>query len=381
MFFTKGEGLRNILLFGSFFLWLITIKERNLSFLKDRISILFLSFIGSMILSAFFSFNTSYSILALREEALKMLLIYPMIVTVLNKTNRLKILLILATFTSLTIALIGFYSYFFYKLPMVKPNTEILHAWHNKFAFYLNIYHPFILGYLFLSKTNGLKGIIILVLMITITALFMSTSRGGYLGLITIILIWLFYLKKNGSLEFKKIFLIIFVLTCIFVLTFNFSPYVKDRIKDIQSDIFTMNNRTIAWKTAFAAALNRPIFGWGIGGDLFKEKEIYRSINSASPPIGPHNLFIRITFHQGFLGLGLFLILVFYTIKNFFKTIDYKNSIENYILISTVAAIIGNYLIHCMLEDRSLVTFAIFVGIGMAAKYLSETKTYENSLN
>lgn len=383
MFFSKGESIRNILLFGSFFLWLFTIKERDLSFLKDKTSILFFAFLGSMVISAFFSYDPSYSISSLREEALKMLVIYPVWATVLSQESRLKKLLVLSVFTSFIIALIGFYSYFVYNLPMVKPNTEILHAWHNKFAFYLNIYHPFVLGYLFSFKNRKLKPIIVLMLLFTISALFMSTSRGGYLGLLTIgfIWLWLFYFKKNKKVGLRASIFVVLVSFIIFVLAFNLSTYLKSRIQNTTKDIFTMNNRVVAWKAGIEATLHRPILGWGIGGDLFKDERVYRTINLEAPPIGPHNLFVRILFHQGFLGLGIFLLLIFHAIRSFLKEKKDIDITKNYILISTIAAIIGNYLVHCMFEDRSLITFAIIFGIGIAAKYGKKFESYENSDN
>lgn len=379
MFFSKGEGIRNILLFGSFLLWLFTLKERDLSPLRDKISIFLFAFICSMSISAIFSYDPSYSLLSLREEALKMLLIYPVAATVLNQKDRLQILQILAVFTAFIIALIGFYSYFAYNLPMVKPNTEILHAWHNKFAFYLNIYHPFIIGYLFSLKNKGLKFIVVLMLLFSISALIMSTSRGGYLALITIGLVWLwlFYSEKGKKIGLRSSILVITLSILIFLLAFNLSPYVKERMQNIQKDILTMNNRTIAWQRGIEATMNRPLFGWGIGSDLFKEEKIYKSINLTPPPIGPHNLYIRILFHQGLLGLSLFLLIILYCIKDFLKSKNNKEALKNYILISVVAVIIGNYIVHCMFENRSLLTFTFIIGIGVAAKYCKD----ENSDN
>jgi O-antigen ligase len=369
IFFSKGEGLRNILLFGSFFLWLFTIKERNLSLLKDKVSILFFLFVLSMFISSLFSYNPSYSFLSLREEALKMMMVYPVTATVLDKKEKFKILQVLSVFTSFIIASIGFYSYFTYDLPMVKPHTEILHAWHNKFAFYLNIYHPFVIGYLFSLKNKRLKLIVVSSLILTIFALFMSTSRGGYLGLLTIVFIWLLYFRKGKKMGLKSVIFVILIFFLIFSLVYNLSPFVKSRIQSIQKDIFTMNNRVIAWKTGIEAALNRPIVGWGIGGDLFKEERIYKLLGLKPPPIGPHNLYVRIFFHQGFLGLVIFLFLIFYSIRIFLKEKNNKSTIKGDILISTIAAIIGNYIIHCMFEDRSLIPLTIILGIGIAGKY------------
>ena len=61
MFVTKGEAIRNILIFSSFILWLTTLKYRkNKQILVEPVSILFWLFMITILLSVVFSIEPLY---------------------------------------------------------------------------------------------------------------------------------------------------------------------------------------------------------------------------------------------------------------------------------------------------------------------------------
>jgi len=62
LFLTKGEGIRNVLLYSNFILWLATLRQReNLHILREPAALLYWGFMISTFLSAVFSIDIRYS--------------------------------------------------------------------------------------------------------------------------------------------------------------------------------------------------------------------------------------------------------------------------------------------------------------------------------
>ena len=202
MFLSKGEAVRNILIFGNFALWLLTLKERkDLHLLIKPVSVLFWVYTGSILLSVVFSIDPTYSFFELRNEPLKPVLLFPVIATVMSDEKRLKRVAHVMFFTSIVIVLIGYYSYFFHEIDVLKPDTAIMHAWHNKFARYLNTLLPFSFILYFLWKRPALRILLFLSICLSIVALILSTSRGGYLSFFSIVVIWALFLSRKKGIN------------------------------------------------------------------------------------------------------------------------------------------------------------------------------------
>src|SRR4030067_2333399 len=104
MFLSKGESIRNILIFGNFALWLLTLKHRkNLHLLKEPIAILFWFFAGITVCSVFFSIDPFYSFLSLRNDPLKPVLLFVVIATEMSDRKRLEWAVYASSFAALFI--------------------------------------------------------------------------------------------------------------------------------------------------------------------------------------------------------------------------------------------------------------------------------------
>jgi hypothetical protein len=91
MFLSKGEGIRNIILFGNLGLWLLSIRSRkDLHLFKKPFFFFFCAFLGSSVLSTSLSIDPQYSFSKLLGEPLKALLIFPVFATVLADAQRLR---------------------------------------------------------------------------------------------------------------------------------------------------------------------------------------------------------------------------------------------------------------------------------------------------
>ena len=368
IFLSKGEGVRNILIFGSFFLWLMTKGYRKKAPLKDPVSISFFLFLSVIALSAFFSLNPGYSIWQLQGDPLKGLVLFLVISTALSSEERLKPLPVIGLAASLLIVTTGYYSYLFHDLPLLKPDTSIMHAWHNKFARYLNTYHPFIFCLFFIWKRKSLKALVAGSLVYTVIALLLSTSRGGFLAFSTMLIIWLIYLTRKEGYNLRRLILsfLIFFLIVGTVSWFS-SPYLRLRFKNTLSDIRTLNNRLPTWKTAIKAVKERPILGWGHGGRYFKDAKIYESAGLTVPRTGPENTFLKVLFHYGVGGLLIYILFLLISIYRFTRGAFGREGISSYILVACLSVLIGNYIVNAMLAVLRLKYLAVIVAIGVAA--------------
>ncbi len=373
MFLTKGEGVRNILIFGGGALWLVTLKHRGFRFFREPETILYGVFLFTILLSAIFSIDPAYSLAELKGDPIKAALLFPMFATVMSDKKRLLRLTYVCSLMAVVMVTIGYYSYIFHDIDMLKPDTPLMHAWHNKFARYLNTFHPFLFVLFFISKKRSMKVLIAGSLVYTVVALILSTSRGGYIGFFAIVLMWLLYLSKQRGYNLGKA-IAIFMIT-VFLLgaaSWKVSPFLRERIINTVSDIKSFNNRTLAWIPAMHAIKERPLMGWGYGNRIFQQNEPYESTQYKPPPIGTHNTFLRVLFHQGIIGLLPYLFLILYSIRSFYRAAGADTGIRNYVLVAISSVLVGNYILNALVADFRLKHFAVVLGIGMAAKVLDE---------
>ncbi|MCK5512802.1 MAG: O-antigen ligase family protein [Thermodesulfovibrionia bacterium] len=381
MFLTKGEGIRNIVIFGNFGLWLFTIKYRkNLYLLKEPVSLLFWLFLGIIVFSVIFSIDPFYSLLELGSAPRKAILLFPVITTVMAEEKKLKRVVYVSLFTAVGIVLIAYYSYFFHGFT-IKINTQLMYVWNNKFAGYLNTLLSFSFILYFIWKKPGLKALLTFTFVISIFALILSTSRGGYLAFFSIAVIWAIYISKTKDYNFIKIISVsMAVITLVGALSWFSIPYVKERISKTAEDVYTLNERTVAWKASIYAFRQRPLFGWGYGKQIFHKDEPFKNTPFKKRPYyrdlhpfdDPHNIFIKFLFHQGIIGFISYVFLILIAIKVFWKEAFKTTGIKSYVLVACVSVIIGFYIFHSMLTIFQLHYLAVILGLGMAAKGIDE---------
>ena len=380
MFMSKGESIRNILIFGNFGLWLFTLKYRkNLYLLKDPVSISCWIFLGVSIFSVIFSIDPSYSFPALRKEALKIALLFPVITTVMADEMKLKRAAYVSFFTSLLIVFIGYYSYLTHDIQVLRHDIPLMDSGvtgHNKFARYLNTLLPSAFILFFLWKKRGLKALLTVSLIISVFALILSTSREGYLAFFGIVFTWTIYLARAKGYNLIKV---ISCITAIFLIlgiaSWFSSSGVRERISLTTEQLSTLNERTEIWVPAIYAFKQKPFFGWGYGKRIFYQDEPYKETPfKKAPTKGPHNTFLRILFLQGIVGFIPYAFLLLFAIKRFWYEAFKTTGIRSYILVACVSVLIGNYIINSMFADleRLSLYFAVVLGLGIAAKGINE---------
>jgi len=387
MFLTKGESIRNIIIFGTFSLWLLSLKHReNLYLLKVPIAKLCWLYFGAMIFAVIFSIDPLYSLSEFKSEPRKFLLLFPVIATVMASPQRLKRVVYVSMFTSLVIVALGYYSYIYHDIYVLKPDVPLMHVWHNKFARYLNTLLPFTFILFFIWKKRWHRALLFSIFAISVIALVLSTSRGGYLAFLSMAIIWSMFLAKTKGYNLKKLLMRMLALVLVVVaLSWLAFPVFQDRMAALSIDIRDVNGRVVAWKATIESVRQKPFLGWGYGKKIFHREDVFENTKFKKRPIyrkmmefdDPHNTFSSVLFHQGIVGLIIYVSLIVLSVRVFWKEALKSSGIKSYILVACVSIMVGNYIVHSMFTQLRLQDLAVVLGLGLAAKSIKN----ENSNN
>ncbi|MEW6606645.1 MAG: O-antigen ligase family protein [bacterium] len=208
----------------------------------------------------------------------------------------------------------------------------------NLFGVYLTLLLPIGIILFFYYPEFSLEklGIGILSLMM-ILCLFLTLSRGGWIGFGTAIII-------IGILKYKKLLSVGIILLIIL------APIIYLRFQDIT----TFMIRIKLWERGLNLFLHNPILGIGLGGFEVNVIDIVGTISHS------HNEFIKFATDTGLLGLGSFLWILINLIKNVVNT--YRKTLDPYFktILIGIIAIFSSYIIMSL--NESLYIHVGFIG-------------------
>lgn len=182
----------------------------------------------------------------------------------------------------------------------------------NDFAQALLMLIPFSYMWLF-QKTYFVKKIFSIVAMVVfLYAIILTGSRGGLLGVAAI---GFFIFLRS-----KKKVAIAFLVVCVGLIFWGLAPdSYKERVYTIKTasvDDASTIGRIDAWKAGFNMMTHR-VFGVGAGN--FGEGFVQYRLEDAIDPIGKrkaaHNMYVQIGGETGFVGFGIFLLLIVSSFK------------------------------------------------------------------
>lgn len=174
--------------------------------------------------------------------------------------------------------------------------------------------------------------------------LYLTYSRGGFLAYLTLCVIVLNYAISNVT--FKKI--VLFVSACCLVFVF------ATKTKDYRSDESAMG-RVEAWSAGMTMLTHNPLFGVGKGN--FNENYSKDS----------HNSFVRAGSELGFVGLYVFIGILFWSVRSLRLIID-CTELDQYkmyavALFSYLCAFMVGSLFSTRTYDILLVIVAAFISV------------------
>jgi O-antigen ligase len=388
LFLTKGEGIRNILLYSNFALWLATLRQRkNLHILKEPLALFFWGFMISTFLSAVFSIDIRYSFKELKIDFLQSLLFFPVLATVLSDNKRLKRFVWLALFLLIFLVANGFYSYLVYNMPFMLSETPLRHAFHNRFARDLNMFLAFSFALLLMTKGKAARIFITLMVFTGIFGLILTVSRGGIIAFLAICFVWLASSWRKRYLHLKPVLIsVMLAVVLLGVIAYVFVPDIKKRISLVsqtEDQIITLNKRTTIWMPVLYASMKRPLFGWGYGEKIFRKDTPFEDTPYKTSPYksdiqlrDPHNTFLSELLNQGIVGLGLYLALLITAARGFWLGTHSTNETKNYILLACTSILVGTYFVHSMVEVVKFRYLTLILGVGLAAKHVNSEDSH-----
>lgn len=200
----------------------------------------------------------------------------------------------------------------------------------------------FILPFVVLNKLTSNIILKLLIIVLIITGVILTGSRGGIIaGLVEIILL-LFYLWKNNSLKIgnkplnKKVFFIsmvaIFLVVAICgINNERFSQIIK--YKDSLIEHRVGGDRILLWKSTLKMIEDYPLFGVGIRNfnKVYIEKNYIDEAAKEPDLISPHNIYLHILVESGIIGTVAFFSLLAYQLKKAYQYAENDNLMQAYL--------------------------------------------------
>jgi putative inorganic carbon (HCO3(-)) transporter len=292
-FFPVAQAVGGATILGSFF-----VKRRAPLFRSPEIAVL-------LVLVALFTFNTLFALFATAwhewEKVMKVLLMTFFTVVLIDQRSKLRMLLMVVVvsigFVAAKGAIWGVLTGAQYRL--WGPPGSTLED-NNAMGLALNMIVPLAL---FLANTERRIWTRLLfygLFLSSVFGVFLTYSRGALLGLAAIIGMLLYQARRNVA--------VIIAFTCLFLVILAFIPSRwferMQTIETFEEDESAMS-RLQTWEFAWDLALQRPVTGGGFEG--FRANPTNQN---------PHSIYFGMLGEQGFVALGLFLLLLAMCYRN-----------------------------------------------------------------
>lgn len=187
----------------------------------------------------------------------------------------------------------------------------------NDFSWSLVIAYPFALYFLLNSTIGKFKKLYSLACVTGILfGIFGAQSRGAALGLVCgLLYYWAFVSRKKiaGIIVLGMVLLgaILFAPTTYFDRMGTITTYEEDT---------SAMGRIMAWKSSMEMAIDNPVLGVGAGSFNSVYGRYYRSDDAFSPRwISTHSVYFRILAEYSFLGLFVFVYVLYFTFKQNYR--------------------------------------------------------------
>jgi probable O-glycosylation ligase (exosortase A-associated) len=242
----------------------------------------------------------------------------------------------------------------------------------NELALAINMTLPLIIFLLTKTQSKWLKIALIGAIAFNIVAIIGSYSRGGLIALL-VIGSYFFWQSK------RKFLVSIFILISIGITSLNVSDKWTERMDSIntmeQDNSFL--GRVVAWKQAILMASDHPFFGGGFKAGqnvavwyLYEDEipDLNFIIDTGDykvdRPKAAHSIYFQVLGDQGFMGLFIFLAILFQGYRSFSWVIKNSNdewliNISRMLKVSLVAYFAGGAALSLPYFDLSFAFFAL----------------------
>ena len=284
----------------------------NIDAYRDPLFLAFTGFLFALILSLLVSFDRGRT-LDLIIVNIKYFVVFAVMVKIIDNGKKLDVLLGVFTACGVGMALSSVINYLTGQTSTHSGYTSSraisigIFGDPNDLALLFNTTLPFALFFLVNAKKKLLPLVGILIL---ITAIILTFSRGGFVGLCAVGFGFsMFYARKR-----KKYLVFLLMLVLLF---WSFAPVeYSERIAtifgwEVDQDTGETGTRMDAWRVVIREGLKHPFLGIGAGCS------IYIAGNAMSDWHLIHNSFIQVFSESGLLGLFFYLLLFYLPYKQY----------------------------------------------------------------
>lgn len=305
----------NFCLFGLVLFWLLTgdYQKKIGLFWQHPIARVFLIFLIGSVVSLFFTIADTNDAIDGMKDSLRLSFVGVLIYYFTQEpTDKLKKICIQAfIFAMLITVVLSYLKYFFHLLPYRQGFTEAaVFKNHIKTSFFMCMAVYFMINQVRYYPKKSLKNIFcwLSILIMAINILFLSEGRVGYVifACLTAYYFW-------DRAKVKGIIVMGAMLCMLILISQQFSLKIDERIKQIPQDLelfeTTQNVKTSSigsrlnfFETSYHLILEKPWFGWGVGG--FKQAYRTQISDENLQTDNPHNEYLRIGVEFGVFGIG-----------------------------------------------------------------------------
>ncbi|WP_028585957.1 O-antigen ligase family protein [Desulfogranum mediterraneum] len=248
----------------------------------------------------------------------------------------------------------------------------------NDLAYFLISTFP--LSFYYLSKNEALfkRAVAFVSVVFSIAVSVMTGSRGGLLGLGTVLLLVLF----SRWSPLKLIHRILFVIILIVGVTVNLDKIDVDRFGTLLNaetdyNITSESGRLSIWKTALKLTMTHPFTGVGVGCFANAIGSYRQEIGEIPRWQAPHNSFVQLLTEVGLVGFCIFLSMVSSAMMVFLRCARGDSPILNVSCLAPVGRVIfiaflGNLVTSFFLSMAYSILLTLFFAFSFILQNLME---------
>lgn len=373
LFTDKGQTIREIGIYlPPIFILLRCVLLKDFTFFKDLLKnqffIVILALCISGLIASFISPDPLYSLKWFKRTYLALFLVSISIAYIFQdfsffKKMKILFVVILILFTILTIK-------DFYYIQTIK--SDDFGKFTRKYIIPLEIFIFSPLLFLLGNEKKHIKFFCILIFILSLIAVILTGSRGGWLAIFCGLLFLLFFLGFLNK-KISKILIYVLVSVILFFLLIFSSNIEKPSYLKMKFEQLLEGNTSLRWEYVWPGAigtyLELPIenkfLGRSLGKITYAEdfSSWYIKKHNNSPPYiySPHNFYIYLLYKQGIVGFLIFSFLIYMIFRELFSCIlDITKTLEFRSFALFILASFINLLVHGFFEDTRFIQW-IFI--------------------
>jgi len=252
----------------------------------------------------------------LLEEYLKVLGVFWLFANIVSTLGRLRLVAWAFTLTAVPLAATGLWNLLSHRvvqeglgLGRIVSYDAPLTSDPNDLAMVLNLILPLTVGLFLISRRRAARLLLAGLVALEAGGVISTFSRGGFLTLAVLFVIYLRTLNKTGQWKWAVAALLLAV-AAVPLLPRGYLDRLST-ITDINADTTgSAQQRLDNTRTALAFVLSHPLAAAGLGMNGLVIYRVHQAEGKAAPLLWVHNSFLEYAVDLGWFGLGLFLLLL-----------------------------------------------------------------------